>query len=93
MSIVDDVKWVEDLANIDLTPEEEKKMTDQLADILEYFKKLEELETEGVEPMKHLLEVKNILREDQPQDTLSVSEVLKNAPQKKNGYFQVPKVM
>lgn len=93
MGIEEDVRWVEDLAKIELTPEEEVKMIDQLAHILGYFKKLEELDTEEVEPMKHVLEVKNILREDQPQDTLPIQEALKNAPQKKNGYFQVPKVM
>ncbi len=93
MSIEEDVRWVEDLAKIELTSEEEVKMADQLAGILSYFKKLEELETEEVEPMKHVLDVKNILREDKPQDTFPVSKVLKNAPQKKDGYFRVPKVM
>ncbi len=93
MGIEEDARWVEGLAKIELTPEEKVKMADQLADIFKYFKKLEELETEEVEPMKHILEVKNVLREDRSKKPLFVEDALKNAPKRSDDYFEVPKVM
>lgn len=93
MGIQEDVKWIENLAKIELTEEEKKRLGKQLVDILQYFKKLEELDTANVEPMKHVLEVKNVLREDESFPPISPGNALKNAPKRRDDYFQVPKMM
>lgn len=93
MGIEEDIKWIEDLAKLELTKQEKGELGNQLVDILDYFRKLEELETENVEPLKHILEVKNVLREDHSKKPLSVEDALKNAPKRSDDYFEVPKVM
>ena len=55
--------------------------------------KLGELDTEGVEPMSHVFPVKNVFREDQVTNGDTREEILKNAPDQKEGAFKVPKTV
>lgn len=87
------VKHVEDLAELSLTESEREELTDDLARILDYVDKLGELDTEGVEPLRHILEVQNVVREDQKRETLDAEEVFKNAPAKDRDFFKVPPVI
>jgi len=87
------VKHVEDLAELSLTESEREELTEDLADIIDYVNKLQELDTENVEPLRHILEVENVLREDEERDKLSREEVFKNAPASKDNFFQVPPVI
>ncbi|MBS3765138.1 Asp-tRNA(Asn)/Glu-tRNA(Gln) amidotransferase subunit GatC [Candidatus Bipolaricaulota bacterium] len=87
------VKHVEDLAELNLTESEREELTDDLAGILDYVDKLQELDTEDVEPLRHILEVQNVLREDEKRSNLPQDEVFKNAPAKKGNFFQVPPVI
>jgi aspartyl-tRNA(Asn)/glutamyl-tRNA(Gln) amidotransferase subunit C len=88
----EEVLHIAKLAKLKLTNEEVQLFKEQLGRILEYFKKINELNTEDVEPMKHVIETQNVLREDKPQPPISQKEALKNAPKKKEGFFEVPKV-
>lgn len=82
------------LALINLTEEEKEKFSEQLNDILEYFQKLNELDTTDVEPTRHVIdELKNVFREDVPGDSLTQEEALKNASEKKDGYFKAPRII
>lgn len=83
---------LEELAGFVLSPEEREALRGDLARILSYFRKLQEVDTEGVSPYEPLPGVRNVLREDEPQESLSQEEALKNAPQRENGYFLVPRV-
>ncbi len=81
---------VEALAGLRLTPEEREKLRADLAKILAYFQKLQEVPTEGVSPFSPLPHVVNALREDEPKPSLSQEEALQNAPEKEDGFFSVP---
>jgi aspartyl-tRNA(Asn)/glutamyl-tRNA(Gln) amidotransferase subunit C len=92
----DQVRYVSDLANLQLTNEEIARMSHDLGEILTYMEQLNELDTGNVEPMAQVLyEADEIatLREDIPHTPLSIREVLANAAAAGNGYFKVPKVI
>jgi len=81
---------VELLAGLRLSPAERKKMREELAKILAYFQKLQEVPTEGVPPFSPLPGQVNVLREDEPSPSLSQEEALQNAPDRSDDYFRVP---
>ena len=88
-----DVKYVAHLARLSLTPEEEKKIGDQLGNILSYIEKLKEVDVSGVEPTAHAFPLTNVSRPDEVRPSLSQEEALKNAPAQANGLFMVPKIV
>lgn len=83
------VKHVAKLANLKLKEEEVEKFEKQLSSVLDYIKKLEELDTKNIEPTSQVTGLKNITREDKTQPSLSQEEALSNAPKKHNGLFEV----
>ncbi|WP_164670125.1 Asp-tRNA(Asn)/Glu-tRNA(Gln) amidotransferase subunit GatC [Virgibacillus doumboii] len=89
----DQVKHVAHLARLAVTEEEADMFTDQLSSIIEYAEQLNELDTDGVEPTTHVLDLKNVLRKDEPTEWISKEDALKNAPDKQNGYFRVPSIL
>ncbi len=68
-------------------------MAKELDQIVAYVERLNELDTKAVEPISHIIDLKNILREDKVQNWLEQEQALANAPQKKQSYFCVPKVI
>lgn len=90
---IDEVKHVANLARLAITEEEAEKFTKQLDAIITFAEQLNELDTENVEPTSHVLDIKNVLREDIPQKGLPQEEVLKNAPEEKDGQFKVPSIL
>jgi len=89
----EEVKHVADLARLEMTPEEVESMTRQLDGILSYVAKLNELDTEGVQPTTHAISIVNVFREDQVKPSLDREDVLANAPQQDGASFVVPKVI
>lgn len=89
----DQVKHVANLARLAITEEETEKFTNQLDAIISFAKQLNEINTDGVEPTSHVLDMKNVMREDIPQEGLPQSEVLKNAPEHQDGQVKVPSIM
>lgn len=87
-----EVEHVAKLARLELSEEEKQKYTEQLSDILDYFNQLNEVNTENIEPMVHVLPVRNVMREDSVELASNKQEILKNAPVEENGYFKVPKI-
>lgn len=87
------VRHVAKLARLSLTDDEVDLFATQLGDILEYVKKLDEVDTARVTPLSHPHEQTNVLREDEPTGSLSQEQALVNAPAQSNGCFQVPKVI
>ena len=80
------------LARLDLSDAELELYSAQLGKILEYIEKLKELDVKDVLPTFHALSLKNVLREDEVKPSLTTEEALKNAPDKKDNFFVVPKV-
>lgn len=87
------IKYLESLARITLTEEEEKKVGDELQDILTYIDMLNELDTDGVEAMSHCFPVTNVMREDEVQPSMTPDEITANAPESQDGCFVVPKTV
>ncbi|KIY23194.1 Asp-tRNA(Asn)/Glu-tRNA(Gln) amidotransferase subunit GatC [Mesobacillus subterraneus] len=87
------VKHVAHLARLAITEEEAQLLTDQLDKIITYAEQLNELNTDNVEPTAHVLEIKNVMREDRAQKGLPREEVLKNAPEHQDGQVKVPGII
>lgn len=87
------IKYLEKLARITLTEDEEKKVGNELQDILTYIDMLNELDTDGVEAMSHCFLVTNVMREDEVQPSMSADEIVANAPESQDGCFVVPKTV
>ena len=88
-----EVRRIEELAELNLSGSERKEMKEDLNEILDYFEKLDELNTEEVEPLMHILNLKNVLRDDLPEEPVGKEEALKNAPERRGGFFEVPAVI
>jgi aspartyl-tRNA(Asn)/glutamyl-tRNA(Gln) amidotransferase subunit C len=88
-----EVEHVAVLARLQLTPEETETFTQQLNDILLYMEKLSELDTSGVQPLTHALNLSNAFREDQVNPSLPLEETLSLAPEQGCSSFVVPKVI
>ncbi len=88
-----DVLYVAHLARIDITAEELVKMTGQLDDFLRYVDKLQEVDTEGVEPVTHFFSLKNAFRDDEIRPSLAREEALKNSQQADKESFLVPRIL
>ena len=89
----DFIKYLEKLARITLSEDEEKKVGNELQDILTYIDMLNELDTDGVEAMSHCFPVTNVMREDEVAPSMSPDEIVANAPESQDGYFVVPKTV
>jgi len=87
------IKYVAHLARIALTPDEEKKLSSQLGNILGYIEKLKELDVSNVEPTAHAVPLINVTRPDETGPCLAQEEALRNAPASANGLFIVPKIV
>lgn len=81
------------LARLDLTPDEQEQLAGQLDRILEYMDKLNELDTDGVEPMSHAVDVVNVLRPDRAVNEPRTQALLSNAPARDDDFLSVPKII
>lgn len=94
MSIqVKDVEYVAKLARLNLSEEERETFTGQLNAILQYADKLNELNTDDIEPTTHVLHLSNVMREDVVKESLPQEKVFRNAPEEEDGQFKVPAVL
>ncbi|GEN46199.1 aspartyl-tRNA(Asn)/glutamyl-tRNA(Gln) amidotransferase subunit C [Alkalibacillus filiformis] len=89
----DQVKHVANLARLSITEQEAEKYSEQLSAIIDFSELLNELDTSNVEPTTHVLEMKNIVRKDEPKEWISKEDALKNAPDQKDGQFRVPSIL
>ncbi len=87
------IHYVAKLARIELTPEEERTLGDQLGNILGYVAKLKEVDVSGVEPTAHAFPLVNVMRADEVTGSLPHDEAMRNAPAKAGGLFVVPKIV
>jgi aspartyl-tRNA(Asn)/glutamyl-tRNA(Gln) amidotransferase subunit C len=81
------------LARLELSKEEMDLFSRQLGSIIEYIKKLNELDTSGVEPTAHVLPLHNVFREDVVQPSLPREMALQNAPERNEQFYRVPKII
>ena len=88
-----EVEHVARLARLELAEEEKDKLIDQLSNILTYVETLNGLDTKGVEPTSHVLDIKNVMRDDISAPGLPQEQALANAPEKAAGHYKVPKII
>ena len=87
---VEHIAW---LAHIELSDKEKSLFTEQFNEILDYFKKIDEVDTEGVEPTYHVLDLENVSRTDETSPSLPIEEALKNAPKKDGKFIKAPRIV
>lgn len=92
MITIKDVEHVAKLARLELSEEEKVKFSKQLGDILKYVEQMNQVDTEGVEPMSHAIPMVNVMREDAVVSENTKEELMANAPLKEDGFFRVPKI-
>jgi aspartyl-tRNA(Asn)/glutamyl-tRNA(Gln) amidotransferase subunit C len=88
-----DVAHVAHLARLELSEDELDRFTGQLAAVLDHFRDVEALDTEGVPPTSHPLPLRNVMRDDRPRPGLTRDEALAAAPAVEEGRFRVPPVL
>lgn len=86
-----DVEHLAELARLDVSKKDIVTLRAQLNEILVYFRKIDEVDTEGVPPTYHVQDLVNVLRDDKPQPPESEA-LLGNAPQKKDRFIKAPKM-
>ena len=93
--IIDDtvMENVEILAKLALTEEERKKAKEKMQEMLDYVDKLNELDTDGIEPLSHTFSMGNVFREDVVTNGDDRDAMLDNAPKCKDGQYQAPKTV
>ena len=93
MPVEIDIEHVARLARLELTDEEKERLRDQLGVILENAAKVSEVATDDVPPTAYAIPRSNVLRPDEVTPSLTVEEVLSNAPEVEDDRFKVPKVV
>jgi len=89
----DQVRHIARLARIEIGEAEVESLGSQLGNILGYIEKLDELDTSGVEPTSHVLELSNVTRADVVRPSLTPDEALANAPDRSGDFYRVPKII
>ena len=89
----EEVKHIARLARVGLSDDEVARFQVQLSQILDYFERLREVETEKLPPTAHTLAMHNVMRDDEPQPSFGKEEVLANAPQREDDLFRVRAIL
>lgn len=94
-NVIDDatIEYVSILAKLELSDEEKEQAKKDMRRMLDYFDRLAELDTSGVEPMSHVFPVQNVFREDEVTNGDQREQMLANAPGEKDGMFVVPRTV
>ncbi|MBL7910279.1 MAG: Asp-tRNA(Asn)/Glu-tRNA(Gln) amidotransferase subunit GatC [Bacteroidia bacterium] len=91
-----DIKTVDEvahLARLEFNDAAKEEILNDMNRMLSFVDKLNELDTNNVEPLIYMTDEKNIMRKDEPEITVTQKEALKNAPKKDSDYFKAPKVI
>lgn len=94
-NVIDDemIDYVGILAKLELSDMEKEKAKEDMTKLLDYIDKLNELDTDNVEPMSHIFPLNNVFREDVVTNGDDSENMLCNAPEKKDGCYKVPKTV
>lgn len=89
----EDIERTAKLARLRLSPAELEAMTETLSKVFQYIDKLHEVDTTGVEPLHHVLDMQNVMEADVPRPCLNREEILSDAPDRTAEYFRIPRVV
>ena len=85
-----DIKTYEKTAMFDLTDDERQSLNALASEIAEGFREIEKIDTANVEPLVSVLDLSGVMREDISEKLIPRETIMANAPEHKDGYFQVP---
>lgn len=88
-----DIEYIANLSRIELVEQEKDMFIHQLSEILSYIEKLSKLNTDNIPPLAYTVKVSNVFREDALERSITLENVLLNAPATKGVFFKVPKVL
>lgn len=89
----EEVQHIASLARLRFSEDEEEQLAGEMSRILDHVETLNELDTTGVPPMSHVLDVHNVFRDDEVEERIDREDALQNAPDADGEYFRVPKVI
>lgn len=94
MEVIDEkeIRHIAKLAELEFDQTQIEKFTSQIDRILGHVATISKADTKKVKPTSHALNITNVLRDDDPRESMSQDEVLSNAPEIKNDGFGVPKI-
>lgn len=87
------IEHLAQLARLYVSDNEKALFADQIDNILRYMDKLNELDTSTVQPTSHVISLSNIVREDLLKDSLERENALRNAPDRTDKFYRVPKII
>lgn len=87
------VQYVAELSRIKLSEQDAENMQNDLGAIVNYMEILNQLETDSVEPLSHIFNITNVMREDEVKESYDRAEILKNAPERTDETVVVPKTV
>lgn len=90
---VEEIEHVANLARLNLTSDEKEKMRNELAAIIEFADKLSEVDTKGIQPTAHILDMENVFRKDEVRPSFPREDIIANAPDSTDGCIRVPKIV
>ena len=88
-----EVEYIAKLSKLELSNEKLEKMTSDLSSIVEFENSLAKINIDGVMPTAHILDIKNVFKEDKVENSYKREDILKNAPESQAGCISVPKVV
>jgi aspartyl-tRNA(Asn)/glutamyl-tRNA(Gln) amidotransferase subunit C len=89
----EEVTHIARLARVGLSEDDISRFQGQLSQILDYFERLQEVDTENVPPTAHTLAMHNVMRDDEPRSSFDKEDILANAPQREGDLFRVRAVL
>jgi aspartyl-tRNA(Asn)/glutamyl-tRNA(Gln) amidotransferase subunit C len=89
----EEVTHIARLARVGLSEDDISRFQGQLSQILDYFERLQEVDTENIPPTAHTLAMHNVMRDDEPRPSFDKEDILANAPQREGDLFRVRAVL
>ena len=89
----EEVRHIAELAKLGINDEEVEQFSEQLSAILEYAEVINRLDTDAIPPTAQVIELRNVMRDDEPRPSSPVEEILANAPRRGDDRFQVQAIL
>lgn len=89
----EEVRHIAELAKLGITDEEVEQFSEQLSAILEYAGMINRLDTDAILPTAQVVEMRNVMRDDEPRPSFPAEEILANAPHREGDRFQVHAIL
>lgn len=90
---VKEIEHVANLARLNLSQNEKEKMVKDIPAIIDFANKLNKVNTDGIQPTAHILNISNVFRKDEVRPSFDREDILRNAPESEEGCIKVPQIV